>query len=148
MKKKILLIIITIGAGILFTFYFLNKENIYAKEEYIVYAFQVGAFKNYENAQEYSQNFESFIIKQEDNLYKVFVGIYNNIDIVNKMIVYFENNNINIYLKSLNVSKKFYNDLENYEKIILNTEDTNVYNKINESILNNYLESINYEKDI
>ena len=70
MKKKILLIIITIGAGILFTFYFLNKENIYAKEEYIVYAFQVGAFKNYENAQEYSQNFESFIIKQEDNFSK------------------------------------------------------------------------------
>lgn len=140
MKKKILLVLFSIGAGILFTFFILNKENIYAKEQYNIYAFQTGAFENYDNALKQLKNLPSGIIKKDNDLYKVYVAIYKNIDIVNKMIVYFENNNINIYLKSIKVNKEFYNNLENYEKIIQNSDDINVYNKINQSILNNYNE--------
>ena len=71
--------------------------------------------------------------------------MYKDIDIVNKMIVYFENNDINIYLKNLNVSKNFHNDLLNYETLIKNSEDIHVYNKVNQSILNLYLESLENE---
>ena len=128
-----------------FTFFFLNKENTFAKEEYLIYAFQVGAFEKYDNAVNLSNLLPSSIIKKEDNLYKIYVAMYKDIDIVNKMIVYFENNNINIFLKSLSVSKNFYNDLLNYETLIKNSEDTNVYNKVNQSILNLYLESMKNE---
>lgn len=145
MKKKILLAIFSVGAGMAFTFFFLNKENTFAKEEYLIYAFQVGAFEKYDNAVNLSNLLPSSIIKKEDNLYKIYVAMYKDIDIVNKMIVYFENNNINIFLKSLSVSKNFYNDLLNYETLIKNSEDTNVYNKVNQSILNLYLESMKNE---
>lgn len=129
----------------LFTFFVLNKENTYAKEEYLVYAFQTGAFNNEENAIDYKNQLSSAIILKENNLYKVYVAIYKDIDIINKMLVYFENNNINIYLKSLSVSKEFYNNLGTYEELLKNSENDNVYSKINLSILNNYLESLNNE---
>jgi len=146
LKKKIILVVLSIGAGVLFTFLVLNKENIYAKEEYMVFAFQVGAFEKYDNALKYSESLPSSMITKENELYKVYVALYKDIDIVNKMIVYFEDNNINIYLRSLNVERKFYDNLINYEQIITNTNDINVYNKVNQSILNLYLESTNNEK--
>jgi len=147
MKKKIFLVIFSIGAGILFTFFILNKENIYAKEEYLIYAFQAGAFKNYDNANNFSKKLPSSIIKKDKNLYKIYVAIYKNLDLVNKMIVYFENNDINIYLKSIKVSKEFYNNLDNYEKIIINSDEYEIYNKINQSILNSYIESIENDEN-
>ena len=118
MKKKILFAIFSVVAGIAFTFFFLNKEDTFAKEEYLIYVFQVGAFEKYDNAVNFSNSLPSSIIKKEGNLYKIYVAMYKDIDIVNKMIVYFENNDINIYLKNLNVSKNFYNDLLNYETLI------------------------------
>lgn len=145
MKKKLLFISLSILLGMLFTFFVLNKENTYAKEEYLVYAFQTGAFNNEENAIDYKNQLSSAIILKENNLYKVYVAIYKDIDIINKMLVYFENNNINIYLKSLSVSKEFYNNLGTYEELLKNSENDNVYSKINLSILNNYLESLNNE---
>ncbi len=136
----------SIGAGVIFTFFILNKENIYAKEEYLVYAFQVGAFEKEDNAQEYAKKLSSSIIVKDNNLYKIYTAMYKDIDIVNDMLVYFRNNNIDIYLKTINVNKDFYNNLENYEKIINNTEDSSIYNKVNQSILNLYLESLKNEK--
>jgi len=143
MRKKILLVLFSIGAGIIFTYFILNNEKFYAKEEYLVYAFQVGAYEKHENSLEFAKGLPSSIIVPENNLNKIYVAIYKDVDIVNKMIVYFENNDINIYLKSLKASKKFYNNLANYEQIIANSEDVSVYNKVNQSILNLYLEDIN-----
>ena len=140
MKKNLILITLSIVLGIAFTFFILNKQNAYAKEEYLVYAFQVGAFSENDNAKEYSKKLPASIIYKEDDLYKVYVAIYKDIDIINKMVVYFENNNINVYLKNINVSKEFYNSLNNYEEIIKKS-DNSIYDKINQSILNNFLES-------
>ena len=47
MKKKILFAIFSIVAGIAFTFFCLNKEDTFAKEEYLIYVFQVGAFEKF-----------------------------------------------------------------------------------------------------
>lgn len=141
MKKNLILVSLSIILGILFTFFFLNKTNTYAKEEYMVYAFQVGAFTNYDNALKFSEQLPSSIVIKDD-LYKIYVSIYKDIDIINKMVVYFEDNNINIYLKSINVSKEFYETLTNYEEVIKNSDNIYVYNKINQSILNAYLESV------
>ena len=143
MKKNILLVLFSLISGVLFTIFILNKENIYAKEEYLVYAFQVGAYESVDNAQDIISKLPSGISIKEDNLYKVYSAMYKDIDLVNKMITYFKDNNINIYLKTINVSKDFYYILDNYEKIISKTEDTAVYDKVNQSILNTYLEGIN-----
>ena len=143
MKKKIIMVLISISIGVLFTFLILNKETFYAKGEYLVYAFQVGSFDSLDNATNYKSNLPSGIVVKTDNLYKVYVGIYKDIDLVNKMLVYFEDNNIKIYLKNINVSKEYYNNLENLEKILINTEDKNVYNKVNQSILDMYINGDN-----
>lgn len=140
--KRVFLILFSLGAGVAFTFLVLNRENIHAKEEYLVYAFQAGAFESYDNASNYVHNLPSSIIVNENNLYKVYVGIYKNIDIVNKMLVYFEDNNIHIYLKNINVTKDFYNIIDNYEVILNGSTNELVYNKTNQSILNLYLESV------
>ena len=67
MKKNIILVLSSIILGILFTFFILNKENIYAKEEYTVYAFQVGAYSTYDKAYQ-NTNETSAIIINENNL--------------------------------------------------------------------------------
>ncbi len=143
MKKNIILVLFSLISGVLFTVFILNKENIYAKEEYLVYAFQVGAYESIDNANDMISKLPSGISIKEDNLYKVYSAIYKDIDLVNKMITYFKDNNINIYLKTINVSKDFYYILDNYEKIISKTEDIAVYDKVNQSILNTYLEGMN-----
>ncbi len=143
MKKNIILILFSLISGVLFTVFILNKENIYAKEEYLVYAFQVGAYESIDNANDMINKLPSGISIKEDNLYKVYSAIYKDIDLVNKMITYFKDNNINIYLKTINVSKDFYYILDNYEKIISKTDDVNIYAKVNQSILNTYLEGMN-----
>ena len=143
MNKNIILVLFSLISGVLFTIFILNKENIYAKEEYLVYAFQVGAYESIDNANDMISKLPSGISIKEDNLYKVYSAIYKDIDLVNKMITYFKDNNINIYLKTINVSKDFYYILDNYEKIISKTEDIAVYDKVNQSILNTYLEGMN-----
>lgn len=141
MKKNLILITLSIVLGVAFTFFVLNKENTYAKEEYLVYAFQVGAFESEENAQDYSEYLPSSIVIKEGNLYKVYTAMYKDIDIINQMVVYFEDNDINVYLKNIKVNSTFYTTLSNFEELIKNSYDKNIYNKVNQSILNSYLES-------
>ena len=141
MRKNLILITLSIMLGIAFTFFVLNKENIYAKGEYLVYAFQVGVFEKEENAQEYSNYLPSSIVLEEDNLYKVYTAMYKDIDIINQMVVYFEDNDINVYLKNINVSSTFYTMLSNFEELIKSSYDKNIYNKVNQSILNSYLDT-------
>lgn len=142
MKKNIILITISIAFGITFTFFVLNKQDTYAKEEYLVYAFQVGAFEKKENAEDYAKYLPTSAIHKEEDLYKVYVAIYKDLDIINKMVVYFENNDINVYLKNINVDKEFYVSLTNFEEYINKSDNINIYNKVNQSILNSWLESI------
>jgi len=146
MKKSIILMIISIIFGTSFTFFILNKDIVGAKEEYLVYAFQVGAYENIDNAKSHSNKLPSSIILHENNLYKVYTAMYKDIDIINEMVVYFEDNYINIYLKNISVDKEFYNMLDNYEKLIKKSNNKEIYNKINQSILNSYLESNDYDK--
>ena len=140
MKKNIIMVLISCTCGIIFTFFFLNKENIYAKHEYIVYAFQVGSFATYDEAKEKSKDIAHIII-EEDNLYKVYTAMYKDINLINLMVDYYEKNNVNIYLKMLNVDKKYYEALDKYEDLIKKIDDQTLYKEINQSILNLYLES-------
>lgn len=143
MENKILFIILTIIGGILFTCFILNNDNVYAKNNYPVYVFQAGAYRNKDNAESFSKSLPSSIIIKEKNIYKIYIAIYKDIDIVSNMAQYFENNNIRIYLKSINTNKKFYLKLNNYERILKRKNNNKIYNQINQNILNIYKESLN-----
>ena len=139
--KRLGIIFLTIILGVVFTFFILNKKSIHAKEEYVVYAFQAGAFEKYENANKFINSLPSGVIIKKNDLYNVYVAIYKNTDVINTMMEYFNRSNINIYLKSISVSKKFYKELTNFEKLIINSTNNNIYPNINQSILNLFLES-------
>ena len=66
--KKILLIIISLGVGILITYFFLNN-NTYAKGEYLVYALQAGSYTNLDNAIKYRDDINNGIIVKDNNEY-------------------------------------------------------------------------------
>ncbi len=142
MKKNILLIASSLILGIIITFFVLNKENIYAKEKYKVYAFEVGSYNTYENALNNNLNIP-YIIVNHDNLYKLYIAIFEDLDITNDMLLYFKQNNINPYLKMIEVDKDFYNKLLQYEELIKKLEDTKAYDQINQSILKEYGEVSN-----
>ena len=141
MKKNIIMITISIFLGIILTFLVLNKKDIYAKDNYIVYAFQSGAYSTYEKAYEATQD-EANIIVNDNHLYKIYNAILKDSDLIETMIKYFENQNIDIYLKTLNVDKTFYDNLDKYEEILKKLNSPKSYNQINQSILNLYLEGI------
>lgn len=142
MKRKILLCLLAVLSGIIFTFLFLNNSKIYAKEEYYLFAIQIGAYKNYDNALKESENKKGIIIK-DNNYYKVYVGIYRDTDILNEMVVYYENNKVPVIIKSINVDKSFYKEISQYEKVFRETNNMEVKEKIRISILNSYNESLN-----
>ncbi len=141
MKRIVIIIVIWIVLGVLFAELILNN-NIFKGKEYLVYAFQIGAFTEEEKAQELAKTLPSSIILKDGDVYKIYSGIYKNIDIVNKMVVYFEDKNISINLKTINTTSNFYNELENYETILQNTTDEAVFDKVNQGILDLYVESI------
>ncbi len=141
MKRIVIIIVIWIVLGVLFAELILNN-NIFKAKEYLVYAFQIGAFTEEEKAQELAKTLPSSIILKDGDVYKIYSGIYKNIDIVNKMVVYFEDKNISINLKTINTTSNFYNELENYETILQNTTDEAVFDKVNQGILDLYVESI------
>ena len=141
MKRIVIIIVIWIVLGCLFAELILNN-NLFKGKEYLVYAFQIGAFTEEEKAQELAKTLPSSIILKDGDVYKIYSGIYKNIDIVNKMVVYFEDKNISINLKTINTNSNFYNELENYETILQNTTDEAVFDKVNQGILDLYVESI------
>ena len=143
--KKIMVGIGLIVVGVSFTFFVLNNKYTIAKENFSVYALETGVFENKEKALKFVKNLPSYIIVESDGLYKVYSAIYKNIDIINEMVVYLENKDILVYLKSIDVTKEFYNELLNYEKIITNNYNENIYDQVNQSILNTYIESQKYD---
>ena len=141
MKKYFIYGIITILIGVLFAFFVLNNNVFYAKESNYVYAFQIGAFKEFDNADNTIKK-NGGILVHDNGLYKVYIGIYKNTDVINKMLVYFENKGINVYLKSIIVKDNFYNMIDNYEELIRKSNDEMVYIKATEGILNLYSEGL------
>ena len=107
MKRIVIIIVIWIVLGCLFAELILNN-NLFKGKEYLVYAFQIGAFTEEEKAQELAKTLPSSII-----------------------------------LKTLNTSNKFYEELDTLESILAKTTDEAVYNKVNQGILDRYIESIN-----
>ena len=140
---------LSIIAGILFTFFILNKDVFYAKENYNAYILQYGAYNKLENAQVELEKLPfGIIIQDSDYLYKIYVGVAKDLNIVNKMLLYFKNKNINIYLKNIKITKDISENIDNYEKLFNENIDEKVYININQSILNMYEERMENEKKL
>lgn len=136
-KKKFIIISSFLVIISIFIYFYYVKNNKEINSDYVVFAIQTGAYKDYNKAMLESKKIKPSSVIYEDNYYKVYSAIYKNLDLLNEMVVYLEDNDTDVYLKNIYVSEEFYRKLDNYERVILNSSD-DMLEKVNKLILDEY----------
>lgn len=138
MKKTILTIVLAILIGFTFGFFFLKKftpktitevSNIKSQ----VYAFQIGVYKNKDNATKNATTNNSIVV-EDNNLYRVYIALLKDQTLINNLKKYYDSIGLNYYLKAINVSYNTENIINNYE-LLLNNCDSSSYDMILSSML-------------
>ena len=138
MKKTILTIVLAILIGFTFGFFFLKKftpktitevSNIKSQ----VYAFQIGVYKNKDNATKNATTNNSIVV-EDNNLYRVYIAFLKDQTLIDNLKKYYDSIGLNYYLKAINVSYNTENIINNYE-LLLNNCDSSNYDMILSSML-------------
>lgn len=144
MKKVIITVVSALLVGSIFgILYFKNtKENIAEalSLDNEVIAFQVGVYRNLENATKEVTKYPSGTIITDGEFYRIFIAISNNEEVTNKLKEYYESKKINYYLKSIVLSDDFMSTFLNYQEVLLKTTS---YDEINSKMMKEYNDSIN-----
>ena len=136
----------TICEGVLaYLFYYdINKEvRAISKKEEVITLFQVGVFKDYNNAAFFSKTFPSSLIYKDNNYYRVIIAISYHEETKLKLESIYQNSEIEYYEKEIRINKDFIEKISNYESIILKSNKEEVINNVNNSILNIFSSYIN-----
>lgn len=138
MKKTILAILLATIIGFTFGFFFLKKLNTETITEVSniksqVYAFQIGVYKNKDNAIREANNNKGIVILDND-IYRVYVALLKDQVLINNLKSYYDSIGVNYYLKAINVSSKTDNIIDNYETLLNNCDSSN-YSIILDSML-------------
>lgn len=140
MKKtlKIVLFSSLIGVVLAGLFFFNIKEKAEAKNKPILYAFQVGVFKNQENANNYKNRFSFSKVIYDGEYYRVFIGV----TATNKELLstIFDKENYSYYVKAIETSEEEQEEIKKYDELLLKSSEEN-----RTLIIKNMLESFNYE---
>ena len=138
MKKTILTIVLAILIGFTFGFFFLKKftpktitevSNIKSQ----VYAFQIGVYKNKDNATKNAITNNSIVV-EDNNLYRVYIALLKDQTLIDNLKKYYDSIGLNYYLKAIDVSDSTENIISNYE-LLLNNCDSSNYDMILSSML-------------
>ena len=138
MKKTILAILLATIIGFTFGFFFLKKLNTETITEVSniksqVYAFQIGVYKNKDNAFKAATTNKGIVIFDND-IYRVYTAILKDATLINNLKNYYDSMGINYYLKAINVSNKTSGIIDNYESLLKSCDSSN-YNLILDSML-------------
>lgn len=137
MKKtlKIILFSCLVGTLLAGTFFLSIKEKANAQNKPILYAFQVGVFKNKDNAINFKNRYEVAKVFFDNEYYRVFIGL----TCENKELLEntFNKKNYSYYIKELDVSEELETQIKKYDEIYRQTSEEN---KI--LVLKNLLESL------
>ena len=138
MKRFLLTILLALIIGICLGVYSYNKfmeEDVSVVSNINeVYAFQVGVFDNFDNANTLAKKYGGVVILDE-NKYRVYLAIVSKaLNLVKK---YFDDKNIAYYLKTIYVGNEFKEHLDKEEDKIINSDISN-YPLILKSILKEY----------
>lgn len=138
---KVGIIAILVGALIAIFFYKdINQEvKAITNKTNTIYLFQVGVFKDYDNALNYANTYPSSTIFTSDGYYRVIIAIATNNDTLNKLEDYYLSNNKQYYIKTITINKDLINKINEYEKILLKTDNSEVIDSINNSILDIFI---------
>lgn len=138
MKKTIISIFLAIIVGFTFGFFFLKKFNTETITEVSniksqVYAFQIGVYKNKDNALKEASTNNGIVILDND-IYRVYTAILKDATLIDNLKNYYNSIGFNYYLKAINVSSKTSGIIDNYESLLKSCDSSN-YNLILDSML-------------
>lgn len=137
MKKniKIIILSILIGATLALIFFLNVKEKAMAKNRNIIYAFQVGVFKQEQNALNLSKKYENIKVMKDSLYYRVFIGT--TISNQEKLKNHFRNLQYNYYIKEIEVSNEIMEKITKFDELLNNSNEENI-----DIIIKNTLESL------
>ena len=139
MKAYLKIILGSIIIGGIFAYFFYKDINASVQaitnKENTISLFQVGVFKDKDNAINYQSNLPSSIIYQDDLYYRVIVGVAYHEENKVKLESYFSNKGIEYYIKEIKVSDEFISKLSNYEVVMIKTDKEEVIDNINKAML-------------
>ena len=138
MKKTIISIFLAMIVGFTFGFFFLKKFNTETITEVSniksqVYAFQIGVYKNKDNALNAAKTNKGIVILDND-IYRVYIAILKDQTLIDNLKSYYSSIGLNYYLKAINVSSKTSSIIDNYESLLKSCDNSN-YNLILDSML-------------
>lgn len=139
MKTYIKIIIGATLIGALFAYFFYQDINssvealINRDDE--ISLFQVGVFKDYNNALNYEEKFSPSIIYNDSSYYRVIVGVAYSNEAIIKLEEFFQSEGIEYYIKRISVNEELSDSLKNYETVLLKTDSKEVIDNINNSML-------------
>lgn len=138
MKKTIISIFLAMIVGFTFGFFFLKKFNTETITEVSniksqVYAFQIGVYKNKDNALNAANTNKGIVILDND-IYRVYIAILKDQTLIDNLKSYYSSIGLNYYLKAINVSSKTSSIIDNYESLLKSCDNSN-YNLILNSML-------------
>lgn len=140
MKKyfKIILVCIILGGGCAFLFYkdINNEVRAVVKKDEIINIFQVGVFKDSNNAKKFASTFRTSKIYESDGFYRVIISTCYSKSVVERLESMYKMEGINYYIKEIRVSKEQVNKIKEYENIIIKSDKKEVIDSVINSMLN------------
>lgn len=141
MKKTLIMIILAVIVGFSFGYLFLRKFNNEVITEVSsiksqCYAFQIGVYRNKENALKAANDSRGIVILDND-FYRVYIALLKDENLIESLKSYYDTKNVNYYLKAIYISDKTSSILDNYEIILKRTSIDNY-----EAIIENMLKEV------
>ncbi len=135
---KVILFSSFVGIVLACLFFFNVKEKAEAKNKPILYAFQVGVFKNRDNATLFKEKYKTSALIYDGEYYRVYIGVTTN----NKeeLESLFNQEGYHYYIKELEVTSGLYAEMEKYDYLLKNSSEESKF-----SIIQKMLESVSNE---
>ena len=137
MKKTLKIVLFSSMLGVVLAglFFFNIKDKAEAKNKPFFYAFQVGVFKNRENASNYRLRFSLGKVVHDGEYYRVYIGITcNNKELLSQL---FDSENYSYYIKEIETTEEIETEIKKYDELLANSSEENRV-----AILKNMLESV------
>lgn len=136
-----MMIILAVIVGFSFGYLFLRKFNNEVITEVSsiksqCYAFQIGVYRNKENALKAANDSRGIVILDKD-FYRVYIALLKDENLIESLKSYYDTKNVNYYLKAIDISDKTSSILDNYEIILKRTSIDNY-----EAIIENMLKEV------
>lgn len=136
-----MMIILAVIVGFSFGYLFLRKFNNEVITEVSsiksqCYAFQIGVYRNKENALKAANDSRGIVILDND-FYRVYIALLKDENLIESLKSYYDTKNVNYYLKAIDISDKTSSILDNYEIILKRTSIDNY-----EAIIENMLKEV------